>query len=273
MGLLDKAQQSDGPAWNARSSVGSAIPRLAVVVPMYNEIRGAETCVRTLLGVLQRLDIPTNLIVVDDGSHDGTGDLIDRLQTTLGTFLAVHQPNGGYGRALVRGAQEAHAHGFDYVVFMDSDLTNPPEHIFRFVPAILDGADLVKGTRFTLGGDMDAVRWRRRVFSILGNLVARACFRMGIADCTNGFRAIRTDLFLAMPLTERGFAEILEELYWAKRWGARVVSVPTSLTERTGEQRATSFQYGPRVLWSYLKYALRAAVLSYHPNARSSVEN
>jgi dolichol-phosphate mannosyltransferase len=238
---------------------------LAIVVPMYNEILGCERCVKELLAAVPRLPMRTALVVVDDGSKDGTGELLDGLRASLGAFTVVHKPNGGYGSALVAGARAALGEGYDYVLFMDSDLTNPPAHIERFVPAIRQGYDLVKGSRFAQGGDMNAVGWRRRAFSLFGNWVARAFFRMALSDCTNGFRAVRTEMFLHMPLTERGFAVIMEELFWAKYWGATVASVPTSLTERTADQRATAFSYRPAMLWSYFKYALRAGPLRYRP--------
>src|ERR1043166_1404136 len=244
--------------------------RLAVVVPMYNELAGAESCVRQILDILPTLGMPAALIAVDDGSDDGTGELLDQLQRAQLDFVVAHKPNGGYGRAISFGAKVAKERGFDYVLFMDSDLTNPPEHIARFVRPVLQGIDLVKGSRFSDGGDMDAVPWNRRAFSLAGNLVGRALFRMGLADCTNGFRAIRTALFVAMPLRERGFAVILEELYWAKRFGATVTQVPTSLTARTEDQRPTLFVYRPKDIWSYLKYALRACFVAYRPERRIS---
>jgi dolichol-phosphate mannosyltransferase len=237
--------------------------RLAVVVPMYNEIVSAESCVRRILSVIPTLALPTELIVVDDGSRDGTGDLLDDLQRTVGTFTVVHKPNGGYGSAITAGARAALERTNDYILFMDSDLTNPPEHITRFVPAIMRGIDLIKGSRFSEGGDMNAVPWRRRIFSISGNFVARALFRMGIPDTTNGFRAIKTHLYLDMPLMERGFPIIHEELYWAKRAGMSVASVPTSLSSRADDQRSSLFLYRPAIIWAYLKYALRAALVPY----------
>ena len=235
--------------------------KLAVVIPMYNEVGGAESCVERVLAVMPALAAEATLIVVDDGSRDGTGPLLDELLRTRGGFIVVHQPNAGYGGAVRRGGREAADRGYDYVLFMDSDLTNPPEHIARFIPAMLQGYDVIKGSRFMPGGDMNGVPWNRRIFSVTGNIVARVLFRMGVADCTNGFRAIRTDLFVQLPLTERGFSVIVQELYWAKRRGASVTSVPTSLTARTTDQRTTTFQYRPAVFWSYLKYALRAALV------------
>src|SRR5438105_3966410 len=145
--------------------------RLAVVVPMYNERSGAEACIRQILDVIPTLGMPADLIVADDGSNDGTGELLDDLRLKGLDFIVVHKPNGGYGSAISCGARTAQEHGFDYVLFMDSDLTNPPAHIARFVPPILQGVDLVKGSRFSDGGDMDSVPWSRRVFSVAGNLV------------------------------------------------------------------------------------------------------
>jgi dolichol-phosphate mannosyltransferase len=239
--------------------------RLAVVVPMYNELGAAEICVRRILEVLPTLPVPTDLVIVDDGSDDGTDSELDALHAQLGGFEVVHQQHGGYGSALRCGAEEALTQGCNYVLFMDSDLTNPPEHIARFIPKIERGFDLVKASRFDQGGDMHAVSWRRRIFSVAGNWLARPMFCMGIADCTNGFRAIRTREFIGMPLAERGFPIILEELYWAKKMGLSTASVPTSLSERTAKQRPSAFSYRLSVLWTYLKYAFQAAVVPYPP--------
>src|ERR1044072_1812281 len=211
-----------------RKRVGSH-PNLAVVIPMYNEVSGAKSCVECLLNALPALSVPSALIVVNDGSKDGTDKALDHLSAARGGFILVHQENRGYGGALIRGGREAAARGYDYVLFMDSDLTNPPDHIERFIPAMLAGYDLIKGSRLMQGGDMDAVPWNRRIFTIAGNAVARTLFRMGIADCTNGFRAIRTELFVSMPLTERGFAVIVEELYWADRKSTRLNSSHTDI--------------------------------------------
>lgn len=244
---------------------------LAVVIPMYNEIASAEICIRTILAILPTIGVPAGLIVVDDGSTDGTGRLLDELQATpLARFRVIHKPNGGYGSALIAGAHTAVQERYDYVLFMDSDLTNPPEHIERFVPAIRQGIDLVKASRFSRGGDMGAVPWSRRVWSVGANVLARAMFRMGIPDCTNGFRAIRTAMFESMPLKERGFSIIMEELYWTKRLGGTVAFVPTSLRARTAAQRSSAFHYRPALFWSYLKFALRASALRYRPRSGRS---
>src|SRR5260370_937027 len=92
--------------------------RLAIIVPLYNERVGAETCIRQILGVIPQLGLPARLIVVNDGSQDGTGALLDKLREQRADFVVVHKPNGGYGSAISSGAAAALEQGFDYVLFM-----------------------------------------------------------------------------------------------------------------------------------------------------------
>jgi len=237
-----------------------SVPLFAVVVPMYNERVGAEACIHAVLSELTKLTISATLIVVDDGSRDGTGPLLDQLQMDIGGFQLIHQANTGYGGALVTGGRAAADLGIPYVLFMDSDLTNPPSHIERFITPMTEGWDVIKGCRFSPGGSLAGVPWQRQIFSRLGNVVARMLFRVGIADCTNGFRAIRTELFMRMNLTERSFPVIVEELYWAKKLGATITSVPTILHTRSADQRPTLFSYKWDTIRRYLGYSLRAAL-------------
>ena len=136
-------------------------PLFAVVVPMYNERVGAERCIRAVTTELGKLSASSAFIVIDDGSSDGTGPLLDRILSDLGGFQLIHQANAGYGGALVTGVRAATERGIPYVLFMDSDLTNPPAHIARFVPPMLEGWDLIKGCRFSPGGSLADVPWQR----------------------------------------------------------------------------------------------------------------
>ena len=244
----------DGPAVAPGAAAGLA--SFAVVVPMFNEEQGAERCVREIVRVLGTMPHRTTLIAVNDGSGDGTAAVLQRASASTPKLEVVtHPQNRGYGAALATGAQVAAERGFDYALFMDSDLTNNPDDLPRFAKEMDAGADVVKGTRFSGGGRMLGVPWRRAVVSRTGNLIAGGLFRLPLHDCTNGFRAVRSALRVKMRLKERGFPVIVEELYWCRFLATRFAEVPVTLTNA---DRASSFRYRPSVFASYLRYPLRA---------------
>ena len=223
---------------------------------MFNEEKGAERCVRTIDAALARMPRRTRLSVVDDGSSDRTYAAVNADQERLPSLEIVrHSENRGYGAALVTGARRAAELGFDYAIFMDSDLTNSPDDLPLFAAEMDHGADVIKATRFSRGGRMVGVPWQRALVSRTGNWIARALFRLPLRDCTNGFRAVRTTLLTRMRLEERGFPVIVEELYWCRFLTSRFAEVPVTLTNA---DRATSFRYRPSVFAAYLRYPLRA---------------
>jgi dolichol-phosphate mannosyltransferase len=249
-----------GQAADARSS-------LAVVIPMFNEEAGAAHCVAAVTAVLPALGRRSGLIIVEDGSGDGTAEVLDRVRRNGADFTLIHHDrNRGYATALRTGAAEAHRLGYEYVLFMDSDLTNPPEHIAHFLPAIDRGADVIKGCRYGFGGRVVGVPFWRYIISRVGNLLVTPLFAVGVRDSTNGFRCIRTEVFLSLPYTERGFASIMEELYWAKRLGCTFANVPTALYNRSEGLRGSSFSYKPATFYRYLRYAVKAAFVSPQSN-------
>ena len=241
------------------SDAGRQGPSVAVVVPMFNEEAAAIECIKAVCETLASLPARTRLIAVNDGSADRTATILARLASAQPLLEVVTHPhNRGYGAALRSGVDAAARGGYDYVLFMDSDLTNSPEDIPRFHVQMSRGADVIKATRYRGGGAMRGVPLRRQVVSRLGGLIARALFRIGISDCTNGFRAVRTALLLRLHLRETKFPIIVEELYCCMFTAKRFAEVPVVLTNRGGALRPTSFAYRPSVFWRYLKYALLA---------------
>ena len=230
-----------------------------VVIPMYNEERGAEDCVRRVCAVLAGIQISSKLLVVNDGSRDATSVILDRLALNLPNLEVVHhERNSGYGSALRTGMRKAAEAGFDYALFMDSDLTNDPADIPQFVDRMKEGYDVIKATRYSLGGEVRGVPAYRVLISRVGNAIARRLYGLPITDCTNGFRAVRTSLLQQMELKEQKFPIIMEELYYCKRLAKTFAQVPVRLTNRGKEQRPTSFAYRPRVFYDYLKYPVRS---------------
>ena len=237
----------------------TALGSFCVIIPMYNEERGVEDCVRRVCPVLAKIAYPSGLVAVNDGSRDRTGAILDRLAAgTPNLTVLHHEQNRVYGAALRTGVRYAVERGSDYALFMDSDLTNDPADIPRFVALMEQGVDVIKASRFVPGGRMERVPWKRRIFSVAGNHIARALFRVGVSDCTNGFRAVRVPILARMNLRETGFPIIVEELYQAKFLARTFAEVPVVLTSRAGDQRATSFVYSPGTLHKYLSFALKA---------------
>ena len=232
---------------------------LAVVVPMFNEASGAADCVKALTAVLPER---ARLIAVDDGSSDATVSILDELESEFESFHVVRRrENGGYGAALRSGVEAAEALGAKWALFVDSDLTNPPSDVPRFAE-LMDGRfDYLKASRFLEGGGMVGVPAKRRAMTLIANRVARTAVGRGVTDPTNGFRAVRTRAFLAMPLTEVGFAIIMEELYWALRNGLRIGELSSTLSGRQADQRPSAFGYRPALLWAYSRHTLRIARL------------
>ena len=229
---------------------------------MFNEEAGAEICVRSVMEVLSPLPSPCGLIAVDDGSSDNTSAILDRLDQEFSSLTVVHhEHNSGYGAGLKTGAGEAQRQGYEYALFMDSDLTNPPEDIPKFIPYMEQGVDVIKGCRFCEGGKMVGVPLERSIMTRTARLISATLFRIGVKDCTNGFRAVKSEIFLKMPLKERGFPIIMEELCWAKRFGCTFANVPTTLYNRSAEQRPTLFAYNYPTLAAYLKHTLKAVLI------------
>jgi glycosyltransferase involved in cell wall biosynthesis len=236
----------------------SEYPSLGIVVPVYNEAAGIEGAIRRIAAVAERYPGRALAIAVDDGSADDSAAILRRLGNEIDAVDVVIRPaNGGYGAALRSGAERASELGLEYVAFIDSDLTNPPEDIMRMGELAAQGHDYIKASRLTPGGSMTEVPASRAAVTKSGNLVARALFGTDVRDVTNGFRCIRTDLFLSWPLRETGFAVIVEEFDWALRSGVVPVQMPSVLGARGGGQRPTAFSYKPGTVLSYLRYPVR----------------
>lgn len=232
-----------------------------IIVPMYNEAQDAERCVRTLVQTLDTFPYCSTLIVVDDGSTDGTGTILKCLQDNFARLTVVtHERNAGYGSAIQTGIKRAQSDGFAYSLFMDSDLTNDPKYIADFVRKMEEGFDVIKASRYVPGGGMRGVPTHRVLISVIGNKVASWLMALPLADCTNGFQAVKVDILSRMPLTESGFAVIMEELYHMKYLAKTFCEIPYILTSREQDRGASKFVYRPKVFWEYLRYVLKASL-------------
>lgn len=235
---------------------------IAVVVPAFNEEKGIKKCVSAVIKTIKEIDLRMCLIVVNDGSKDKTSKILKSLkkQYRKNLFILDHKINKGYGAAVKTGGIKAFKLNFKYIVVFDSDLTNDTSHIKEFAKHYSENHDLIKGSRFIKGGSMRDVPFRRKIVSLTGNIVAGFLFGMGLRDCTNGLRMLKTSFIKNIPYKERGFASILEELYYLKKLKASSSEIPNILSSRLNTK--SSFHYTPKLLLTYFKYAFKAFLIN-----------
>lgn len=225
---------------------------------MYNEENGAEKCIHEVIKVIKKIQFPIKLLVINDASTDKTLTILEKEEKKYKKFLIIesHTTNKGYGGALQTGIKRALKLGFTYAIFMDSDLTNDPRFIANFAKEIPNGYDCIKASRYVKGGKMSEVALTRQIISIIGSIIARNLFRIGIKDCTNGFRMVKLNMLKGIIFRENNFSIILEELYYLKKKKASFKEIPSVLTAR--KNSPSNFDYKPQILFDYLKYAIRA---------------
>jgi len=210
------------------------MPRAIVCLPTYDERENLEPMVRALGEVLDTTR--DRVLVIDDGSPDGTGELADRLATELPWLGVLHRAaKQGLGPAYVAGFRRALAEGAELVLEMDCDFSHDPRDVPRLIAACEEGADLALGSRYAPGGG--TVNWGllRKVVSKGGSLYARLVLGVGIRDLTGGFKCFRRATLETLDLeaiAARGYGFQIEGTYRVLRRGLRVVEVPITFTDR-----------------------------------------
>ena len=204
-----------------------------VVLPTYNERENVEAMVAALLEQLPE----GNVLVVDDASPDGTGELADTIAARQPRVAVLHRPGKeGLGVAYTDGFRWVLEHpDAKAVVQMDADFSHDPADVPRLLTALMKGADLALGTRYMRGGGTVNWPWHRRVISMGGTLFARTVLLLPYRDLTGGFKAWRSELLDAIRLREisaSGYGFQIETTWWAHRRGARIVQVPIVFRER-----------------------------------------
>jgi dolichol-phosphate mannosyltransferase len=211
------------------------VPRLVVCLPTYDERENLEPMLRALGVVFREHALDGRVLVIDDGSPDGTGELGDRLAAELAFVDVLHRPvKQGLGPAYLAGFRRALDAGADLVLEMDCDFSHDPADVPRLVAAAED-ADLVLGSRYVPGGGTRNWGLARRVISRAGCVYARFVLGVPVHDLTGGFKCYRrvvVEELLARPIGSRGYAFQIETTYRALAAGFRVVEVPIVFSER-----------------------------------------
>ena len=205
-----------------------------VVLPTYNERENIEAMVSAVLEQIPE----AHVLVVDDSSPDGTGELADTMAAREPRVSVLHRPGKeGLGVAYTAGFKWVlERPGTQAVAQMDSDFSHDPADLPRLLAALMGGADLALGTRYMPGGGTVNWPWHRRLISMGGTLFARTVLLLPYRDLTGGFKAWRSELLDAIRLREisaSGYGFQIETTWWAHRRGARIVQVPIVFRERT----------------------------------------
>ncbi len=209
---------------------------ILLILPTYNECENLEPLIRAVHSLnISGLD----LLVVDDQSPDGTGDIADRLAETDSTLHVIHRkPPRGRGLAGIEGFQWARDHGYQYAMEMDADFSHPP----KFIPSLLvpfdqpgNAIDLVIGSRYIEGGRIEGWPMWRHWNSAVANWMARQVLSLHARDCTSGYRCFSRRALQAIPwekLITTGPAIVEEILYHFERAGLSHCEVPITFIER-----------------------------------------
>lgn len=215
-------------------------PTMVMVIPTYNEVDNLESVVGRLRAAVPESDV----LVVDDGSPDGTGELADRLAADDEQVHVLHRSRKeGLGAAYLAGFDWALARGYDRIGEMDADGSHLPEQLPRLVQA-LDDADLVIGSRYVPGGAIRNWSRRRELISRAGNLYVRGLLGMSVRDATAGFRLFRREALEAINLAQvesQGYVFQADLAFRAWDAELRVREVPITFVERVhGESKMTA---------------------------------
>jgi dolichol-phosphate mannosyltransferase len=218
-----------------------------LILPTYNEADNVEPIVAAAGGVLSRA-APGGfrVLIVDDGSPDGTGQIADRLAAEHGWLEVLHrQQKNGIGPAYLAGFRHALDRDAGFLMEMDSDFSHDPADLARLLAAVRAGADLALGSRYVPGGGVSDWGLLRRLISEGGSTYARWVLGLKVRDLTGGFKCFRREVLEAIHLDgvrSRGYAFQVELTYRAVRAGFRVVEVPIMFRDRRRGQSKMSWR-------------------------------
>jgi len=229
--------------------------RVLVIIPTFNERENIESLAGAVLGQDERID----LLIVDDGSPDGTGEIADGIASRTDRVHILHRAGKqGLGTAYVAGFRYALTHGYDRIVEMDADYSHRPEDLAPLIAAS-DRADVVIGSRNVPGGRAEDWSLLRHFVSKGGSLYARLLLGLPVKDCTSGFKCFRRGAIelLDLPaLRSNGYAFQVEVNHACAQAGLAFAEVPIVFPDRTRGQSKMSWHIAVEAAWLVLRLRL-----------------
>ena len=237
--------------------------RALVIVPTYNEREN----VRRLIDAVLAQDARIEMLIVDDGSPDGTGALVDEIMASNDRVNVLQRPRKmGLGTAYIAGFRWALERDYEYVMEMDADFSHDPIHLPQFLSAV-EGADLVLGSRYQQGR-VTVVNWpiTRLILSYCANIYARAVTGLPVWDATGGFKCFRRSVLEAIDLDRvrsNGYAFQIEMSFRAWKRNFRITEIPivfVDRTEGTSKMSKSIVREAVWMVWRLRWWALRGTI-------------
>jgi dolichol-phosphate mannosyltransferase len=225
-----------------------------LILPTYNEAQNIEAIVAAAGEVLaEAAPDGFRILIVDDGSPDGTGEIADRMASADENVRVLHRTEkNGIGPAYLAGFHHALEHGAGFVFEMDSDFSHDPRDLARLLDAVRAGADLALGSRYVPGGGTADWGLLRRFISEGGSTYARLVLGLQVRDLTGGFKCFRREVLEAIhfdSVRSQGYAFQVELTYRAVRAGFRVVEVPIVFRDRQHGTSKMSWRIAAEAMW------------------------
>jgi dolichol-phosphate mannosyltransferase len=237
------------------------LPRTLVVLPTLDEVAN----IRAVLTGIRRSLPAADVLVVDDGSTDGTPEIAEAVADVLGQIRVLRRVGPkGLGPAYRAGFAIGLRSGYDVLVEMDADLSHDPAALPALVDRVVRGADLAIGSRYVAGGSTPGWPARRRALSRAGGWYARSLLGLGVRDVTSGYRAYRGDLLRALDLgavTTTGYGFQIDMTDRARRAGAVIREVPITFRDRTAGESKMSAAIVREALLMVTRRAVHARIL------------
>ena len=240
------------PAAQLSLTVRAALSGAWLILPTYNEAENVEAILRAALAQLASTGREHTILVVDDGSPDGTGDIADAMAGEHSEIRVMHRPaKEGLGRAYVAGFEDALANDAELILEMDSDFSHDPADLPRLIAAA-DEADLVLGSRYVPGGGVQNWGALRRLLSRGGSWYARVILGVPVQDLTGGFKCFNRRVLEAVDLDgvhADGYGFQIELTYRAIQAGFTVTEVPILFRERREGQSKMTARIALEAVW------------------------
>ena len=225
-----------------------------VIIPTYNEKENVENILRAVMS----LDVPFHVLIVDDGSPDGTADIVKHLATEFSGKIFIEEREGkqGLGTAYIHGFKWALERDYAFVFEMDADFSHNPEDLPRLRQACVDGGDVAVGSRYCKGGKVKNWPFGRWLMSYFASLFVRTVLWIKVKDTTAGFKCYRRQVLSDIQLDKIkfvGYAFQIEMKYTAMKLGFKIVEVPITFIDRQFGESKMSMSIFKEAFWGVFK--------------------